>query len=182
MNTLGSDVFNFKTYADRNILNKTKGGILIVTMIHPILITAILLIRLCISISCLISSIQAIRRRGNCKLAQTTYNLAYRQKRIGTHKRWPLLPRVHINEGPWSTTCDHHLTTTHAKAREASSGKASWAFYIVFILVHNRRKTAWNRCFTLCVWELRQLWYVFTSMPKGMQTCGFIVCSIPWKQ
>lgn len=182
MNTLGSDVFNFKTYADRNILNKTKGGILIVTMIHPILITAILLIRLCISISCLISSIQAIRRRGNCKLAQTTYNLAYRKKRIGTHKRWPLLPRVHINEEPWSTTCDHHLTTTHTKARESSSEKASRAFYMVFNFVHNRQKTALHRRLALCVWELRQLWYVFTSMPKGMQTCGFIVCSIPWKQ
>ena len=42
--------------------------------------------------------------------------------------------------------CDHHLTTTHAKAREASSEKASRAFarafYIVFNFVHNRRKKA----------------------------------------
>lgn len=38
--------------------------------------------------------------------------------------------------------CDHHLTTTHTKARKASSEKASRAFYMVFNFVHNRRKTA----------------------------------------
>lgn len=50
---------------------------------------------------------------------------------------------------------DHHLTTTHTKAREASSEKASRAFYMVFNFVHNRRKTALHRRLALCVWELR---------------------------
>ena len=55
--------------------------------------------------------------------------------------------------------CDHHLTTTHAKAREASSEKASRAFYMVFNFVHNRRKTALQRRLALCVWELRPDYY-----------------------
>lgn len=32
---------------------------------------------------------------------------------------------------------DHYLTTTHAKAREASSEKAPRAFCIVHLFVHN---------------------------------------------
>ena len=38
--------------------------------------------------------------------------------------------------------CDHHLTTTHANAREACADKASRAFVYHFRFVHNRRKTA----------------------------------------
>ena len=53
------------------------------------------------------------------------------------------------------TSRDHHLTTTHTKAREASSEKASRAFYMVLNFVHNRRKTALRRRLALCVWELR---------------------------
>jgi len=37
---------------------------------------------------------------------------------------------------------DRPLTATHAKAHEASTEKASRAFYIVFNFMHNRRKKA----------------------------------------
>jgi len=47
------------------------------------------------------------------------------------------------------------LTTIHAKAREASSEKASRAFYMVFNFVHNQRKTALQSHFLLTVRELR---------------------------
>ena len=50
---------------------------------------------------------------------------------------------------------DHHLTTTRANAREACAEKASRAFCMCFQFVHNQRKSAWNRGFSLAVWELR---------------------------
>lgn len=92
--------------------------------------------------------------------------------------RWPLFPLPHTSFSGKIDHRDHYLTTTHAKAREACAEKASRAFYMVFNLVHNRRKTAWNRLSPLCVWELRpdyysQQDYCWLSFPQPLYSTSF---------